>query len=381
MNTVSKKKSSVKKALLVRDKLSQFSYTKKKDPKVPFGLGPDSAPLLSEILEDDNPLTESVVSLMARAKAEGTITTYECAVKRFKDFCSEKGYDYPKIGEKAVLHYIIQQNKDGAFMAILNQIKPALMLVEQLSGARWSAFTETADVMLSAAKRRAAETKPVTKKACQLPNDILHMLFPVCFLPAVKDRNSADPVKLRTFVRDTVIYFTFCPFNCYSKLRAMDFEDDGDSIRITFPSAKNDQYHNGRTTCLVANDTVVNPVEIVCTYFKLCNFKFGQKNGDTSLVNCTMRKTKTSWFADGRRGVCYFTSTKNVQDMVSTVGVDPTGITDKSFKMLGVTRTLNLGVPLDDVAQHGRWLTASMPLHYKHNSFEYKVKIAKLVPI
>jgi hypothetical protein len=230
--------------------------------------------------------------------------------------------------------------------------------------------------MLSAAKRRAAETNRITKKACKLPNDILHMLYPVCFLPAVKDRNSTDLVKLRTFVQDTVIYFSFCRFNCYSKLCAMDFEDDGDSIRITFPSAKNDQYHNGRTTCLVA----VNPVEIVRTYFKLCNFKFGQKNGETSLVNCTMRKTKTSWFAVGRRGVCYSTSTKNVQDMVSAVGVDPTGITDKSFKMLGVTRTLNLGVPLEDVAQHGRWLTAVMPLHYKHNSIEYKVKIAKLVP-
>ncbi len=147
MDTASRKKSAMKKATLVRDKLSQFSYTKKKDPKVPFGLGPDSAPLLSEILEDDKSLTESVVSLMAQAKAEGTITTYECAVKRFKDFCLEKGYDYPKIGEKAVLHYIIQQNKDGASMAVLNQIKPALMLVEQLSGARWSAFTETADAV------------------------------------------------------------------------------------------------------------------------------------------------------------------------------------------------------------------------------------------
>jgi len=42
MDTAGRKKSSVKKATLVRDKLSQFSYTKKKDPKVPFGLGPDS---------------------------------------------------------------------------------------------------------------------------------------------------------------------------------------------------------------------------------------------------------------------------------------------------------------------------------------------------
>jgi hypothetical protein len=37
----------------------------------------------------------------------------------------------------------------------------------------------------------------------------------------------------------------------------------------------------------------VNPVEIVRTYFK-----FGRQNGDTSLVNCTMRNTKISWFAN-----------------------------------------------------------------------------------
>jgi hypothetical protein len=44
---------------------------------------------------------------------------------------------------------------------------------------------------------------------------------------------------------------------------------------------------------------------------------------------------------------------KNVQDMVSAVGIDPMGISDKSFKMLGVTRTVNLGMLLDDVALHG----------------------------
>ena len=89
--------------------------------------------------------------------------------------------------------------------------------------------------------------------------------------------------KERYKARDVIIYFTFCRFNCYSKLRAMDLEDNGDSIEITFPSAKNDQYHNGRTTVVVANDTAVNPVEIIRNYFKLCGFKFGRANGDNPI--------------------------------------------------------------------------------------------------
>jgi hypothetical protein len=220
------------------------------------------------------------------------------------------------------------------------------------------------------AKRRASEIKPPTKRAGQLPDDILHRLFPVCFEPCVKDKKSSNPILLRTYVRDVIIYFTFCCFNCYSKLRAMDLEDNSDSIEITFPSAKNDQYHKGRTTCVVSNDSEVNPVEIIRTYFRLCRFKFGRANGDKSYLNCVMRRSKAGWFADGKRDISYATSTKTVQDMVSAVGMNATGIMDKSFKMLGITRTVNKGAALDDVALHGCWLTTLMPLHYKHNSIE-----------
>jgi hypothetical protein len=364
-----------------KNRFSQFAYKPDKKKIVPFGLEASAAPVLGEILNEDASLMESVTGLMAQAKAGGTIISYENAVKKFKEFCAEKNYSYPEVTEKAVVHYIVQLDKDKAPLSTINQLKPALVLVEQLSGVQNSAFTDTADILLAAAKRRASESKPPTKKAGQLPDDILHQLFPVCMTPCLKDRISSDPVQLRTYVRDVIIYFTFCRFNCYSKLRAMDLEDNGDSIEITFPSGKNNQYHNGRTTCVVSNETVVNPVEIIRTYFKLCGFKFGRANGDKSYLNCVMRRCKTGWFADGRRSISYATSTKNVQDMVSTVGVDATGITDKSFKMLGVTRTVNKGAALDDVALHGRWLTTSMPLHYKHNSIEYKEQIARLVPI
>ncbi len=61
---------------------------------------------------------------MSQAKGEGKVTTYQSVISPFKDFCQEKGYAYPKISKKAVLHYIIQQNKEGATFATLNQINP-----------------------------------------------------------------------------------------------------------------------------------------------------------------------------------------------------------------------------------------------------------------
>ena len=56
-------------------------------------------------------------------------------------------------------------------------------------------------------------------------------------------------------------------------------------------------------------------------------------------------------------------------------------MTDKSFKMLGVTRTLETEVTLDEVMNHGRWKTLTMPLHYKVNSGQYKKAVAAKVPV
>ncbi len=63
------------------------------------------------------------------------------------------------------------------------------------------------------------------------------------------------------------------------------------------------------------------------------------------------------------------------------MGFSARGVTDQSFKMLGVTEALKAGMTLVEVAQHGRWRTMEMPLRYKHNLIEYKAEIADKIPI
>ncbi len=142
------------KANLSKNRFSQYAYKPDRKKIVPFGLEVSAAPVLGEILQEDASLMESVTGLMAQAKAGGTIMSYENAVKKFKEFCAEKNYNYPKFTEKAVVHYIVQLDKDKASLATINQLKPALVLVEQLSGVQSSAFTDMADILLAAAKRR-----------------------------------------------------------------------------------------------------------------------------------------------------------------------------------------------------------------------------------
>ena len=62
------------------------------------------------------------------------------------------------------------------------------------------------------------------------------------------------------------------------------------------------------------------------------------------------------------------------------MGEDPWGITDKSVKMEGVTRMIESGAPLVDVANQGRWKTTEIVQIYKHNSDQYKRKTASQIP-
>jgi hypothetical protein len=367
-----------KKGALADNRFAAFAY---KPLPAPFGLGSARAPIIGEILAVDASLGATVDGLMAQARAEGTMENYKRITKKFADFCSDKGYSYPDFGEKAALHFVIQLDKDTTSLATLCQVKPALSLVKKLSGKKVSAWMDLVDTFLVSAKRRAASVKPAVKKAGILPADTLHRLYPVCLVPHTENRKSADPVLLRTFVRSVVVYFTYCRFNCYSKLRAQDIEDKGSCIRVTFESAKNDQFHNGKVTYLVENDSLINPVQIVRTFFQICGFQFGRENNDRSLLNCVMRRKKSGWSADGKHGIGYTTATKNVKDMLAKVGIIRDKATDKSFKMLVVTRTMDNGTTLEDVMQQGRWRTVSMPLHYKVNSAQFKERIASQVPV
>jgi hypothetical protein len=67
--------------------------------------------------------------------------------------------------------------------------------------------------------------------------------------------------------------------------------------------------------------------------------------------------------------------------VLTSVSIVVDKASDKSFKMLGVTMTLESGTALENVRDQGRWKTLSMPLHYKVNSESFKKHVASQVPV
>ena len=346
----------------------------------PFGLTSGDSQLLQNILARDSSLKNSVQSLMNTSKAPGTMSNYNCLTVKFQKFCEKNSYSYPCFSEQAALHFVISLDNDQVSYAIICQIRPALALVEKLAGHSQSALTKTVDTFIEAAKRKAASDREPAVKAGTLPSDILDLLYSRFVAPFEEEGAGFDPVKLRTIVRLTVVYHTFCRFSCFNKLRATDFEDMGDSIRVRFGSAKNDQMHNGSECFIVQSQSGFDAVQLIRFYFEKFGLKFGAAQKDLSFVNCIVRKLKgDSWRADGVKAVSYSHSTKLLRELLTEAGIDSTKVSDKSFKMLGVTKAFENGMSLEELMHHGRWRTLTMPLHYKVNSETYKKDVASRI--
>jgi len=112
----------------------------------------------------------------------------------------------------------------------------------------------------------------------------------------------ADMFRLHKVTRVTFEYFTFCRFWDYALLQAEHFEKVGRDILVTFPSSKNDQYHNGNTTLLHRKDTAFCPVRIMSIYFTRFGFLFGLEKGDNSFVHCMIRRVQGDRYADAKSG-------------------------------------------------------------------------------
>jgi hypothetical protein len=335
---------------------------------------------VTEIMQENPELAGYAQEIMNNVLAKSTIHSYQGAIRRYQDFCEAENYDRTIISEKSILHYLTHLHKNDVTVAVINQVRPALSLMIEMYGGDTSVFTPRVDRWISAVKRLAAKKKLPVQKAGEVALQDLKDMVDRVVVPFKHSVTEIHPVRFRTVIRLVIIYFTFCRLSDYLELKAKHIEEDGEDLVITFPSAKNDQFHEGRSTVLAANGTNFCPVALVKLYYARFGFRFGLQQGDERALNCVIRRSAGRVYADRKQVASLSVSRQNLTELFVYMGQDPTGKTHKSVKMTGVTETLEAGVPLPDVGHHGRWTSPEMALRYKHNSRSYKRSIARRVP-
>ena len=334
---------------------------------------------LSSALHRDPSLHRSALACLLSSKATGTFSSYTRTLRRFEEFCIANKLSYPHFSSDAALQFILHLDNTTVSYNFLATVKPALTLLEQSLGSP-TAFTPSLNLFLDGARRRAAARRPPRRKAAALSSSDITAILDKFYLPLADTPHLLHLVQFRTIFRLVFIYHTACRFDCFRRLRACHLELVGPNIFVNFPSAKNDQLHHGSRSAIVASPSPYCPVRLFKAFFSRLGFSFGAAAADRSFLNFQTRRNAAVLLPITTRSLSYSEATKNLRDLLAAVGITSEA-TDKSLKMLAVTSAFAAGASCDDVMHLGRWRTPHMPLHYKHNSDEFKQSISAVVPV
>jgi hypothetical protein len=205
----------------------------------------------------------------------------------------------------------------------------------------------------------------------ELPFEVLEKMVRKVISPHLDQPEKVSAVDFRCIVKSAVIYYTSCRFADSKHLQARHVEVRGEDLVVTFPRSKNHQSHQGQCTVLKANGSDLCPVRLLKLYFNRFGLKFGAAAGDVTHLHCMFCKSGGRHYEDRKHAEVASLARENLHNLLRKVGQDPTRITDKRIKMLGVngvTRTIEAGASKREVAHQGRWRTEDTPLRYKHNS-------------
>ena len=85
------------------------------------------------------------------------------------------------------------------------------------------------------------------------------------------------------------------------------------------------------------NGTELCPVAMTHRYFRLLGLRLGEQNGDRRHLFCRIRKAGGSWAACSGQPASASKARENLKQLLDKSGIPSKGVSDKSFKMLGVT--------------------------------------------
>ena len=320
--------------------------------------------LLRNIFNRNPNLKTAGSEILKNVRAKSTLTAYGRVVKDFKQFCGKNEYSFVDPNEQSVVHFILSMEFEKVGFPYITKIKPALSLHYSLKNGG-KIFTEYVENMLRGAKKLAAERKPLTKKPEPFPLMVLKSLVAIYILPFETDIMRINAEAFRSIFRAVIMYFTFCRFNCFKKLKEENFQLRENSIFIDFASAKNDQLHKGNISTLLENGSHFCPVRITKMYFKRFHLKFGV---GTKFVNFRLEKQAGIVKAKPYESLSYSSAMHCTRKLMLKNGFSIKGISEKSAKVEGVSQTANAGATLEELMWLGRWKCIQTANHYKHNS-------------
>ena len=345
----------------------------------PFDLPIEHFPDYMKMLEADPAAVAQVNVMMRGAVAESTAGSYHSVIRKFRDSCNENGFAYPHFDKPAVLNFVKEQFAAKCGMAFFQKLIPALALLEKVLDRSPSALTEQVRGAVNSVVRELAKSRGIVKKATGYSFNVVKELIAKEILPHITEVSKINVFHFRSIFRAVVIYCTFCRFDDFSRLTTADFSNHGDYIHIVLEHSKNDQFGDNSTSVIPARpDSDFCPVRLIRLYFQCFGLSFGTGK---DFVNFRLNKQAGRHVPLTTVSLSRSNATMYTRKLLDRHGYEGQKFTEKSMKVQGVTDLLDTGEPLENVMVSGRWKTQTTPLHYRNLSVNFRLQIAKNIPL
>jgi len=158
-------------------------YKKVEGLITPFDLPVECFPDYEKILDED-PTCVGTVNIMLKGRVTAsTASGYKSVVDRFRAFCLEKKYQFPKFTAETALRFVKEAFEKGARLSFFQKVVPALAMLEEVVGQTDSALSGTVCSAVTAFKRELALTRGIVKKATGYSYGIIRYLVQKEMLP------------------------------------------------------------------------------------------------------------------------------------------------------------------------------------------------------
>ena len=277
------------------------------------------------------------------------------------------------------MNFVRDALAEGAGLAFFQKLLPSLQLLENVLDVEKSVISPQVRTAVGSIKRELAKNRGIVKKATGYSFHIIQDLIQKEVVPFARSPEKIDAFALRSLVRATVIYFTFCRFDDFKRLTEADVTDQGTYIKIIFERSKNDQFGDNSMSVIPERPGCETcPAALLRLYFRRFGLCFGSGK---KLLNFRIWKEAGRHVAMPLHGLSASNATKNTRALLAKHGYDAAAFTEKSMKVQGVTELLETGEALENVMVHGRWKSATTPLHYRHLSVNFRLQVAQNIPV
>ena len=329
------------------------------------------------------PYESKINDYFQNSKAPKTIDQYTRHVKRLKTWATKVGVSYLPLSVDDLLVYLVYLSETTSSFANVKMAKYAIKFAHSCEGFISPTDDPAVNLILEAARRFWSH--PV-KKARPMTVEIIKLLVDGILGQDVYRSPGQFKVSIADWrvVANIIVKFCFlCRSDDVVELKRSHFTFVRDLLYIHFPKAKNDQFHDGRTTLFEARkNKVYCPVFIVYKYFqrlgyknnsdgyflpKIKTLKVGRKYGKTIKVQVPNEKDH----------IGYQTCINDRRRVLNSLGLPGHEFTEHSDKAGGMSTIVNSGANLEDAQTHGRWKSIAVAHSYVQKSEKKKRELSR----